>query len=182
MNPLNASQSTVCGLAWKRYSRQTPLRDVAPALNGRASLARVRPCQATGGGSTAFPSPRRRRRPRNPKRKHRRQDQAPDMGRRNSLKTVASQCQQVQPRKDAEIDGAAASWRSPAGNAFNLRAKADARIAGANGTSERGTINFQVSLRLPTAPALANASGEDFGMSAPGIRRAWTGYTNGRKQ
>jgi hypothetical protein len=34
MNPLNASQSTVCGLAWKRYSRQTPLRDVAPALNG----------------------------------------------------------------------------------------------------------------------------------------------------
>ena len=71
---------------------------------------------------------------------------------------------------------------SPAGNAFNLRAKADARIAGANGTSERGTINFQVSLRLPTAPALANASGEDFGMSAPGIRRAWTGYTNGRKQ
>src|SRR6266478_826021 len=45
MNPLNASQSTVCGLAWKRYSRQTPLRDVAPALNGRASLARVRPCR-----------------------------------------------------------------------------------------------------------------------------------------
>src|SRR5215831_11086586 len=39
MNPLNASQSTVCGLAWKRYSRQTPLRDVAPALNGRASQA-----------------------------------------------------------------------------------------------------------------------------------------------
>src|ERR1700757_3403963 len=38
MNPLNASQSTVGGLAWKRYSRQTPLRDVAPALNGRASL------------------------------------------------------------------------------------------------------------------------------------------------
>src|SRR6478672_7202544 len=45
MNPLNASQSTVCGLAWKPYSRQTPLRDVAPALNGRASLARVRPCR-----------------------------------------------------------------------------------------------------------------------------------------
>src|SRR6266404_72572 len=45
MNPLNASQSTVCGLAWKRYSRQTPLRDVARALNGRASLARVRPCR-----------------------------------------------------------------------------------------------------------------------------------------
>src|SRR5262249_51303720 len=44
MNPLNASQSqsTVCGLAWKRYSRQTRLRDVAPALNGQASLARVR--------------------------------------------------------------------------------------------------------------------------------------------
>jgi hypothetical protein len=38
MNPLNGSQSTVGGLAWKRYSRQTPLRDVAPALNGRASL------------------------------------------------------------------------------------------------------------------------------------------------
>src|SRR5262249_56650911 len=38
MNPLKASQSTVCGLAWKRYSRQTPLRDVAPALNGRAAL------------------------------------------------------------------------------------------------------------------------------------------------
>jgi hypothetical protein len=57
-------------------------------------------------------------------------------------RSVASQCQQVQPRKDAEIDGAAASWRSPAGNASNLRAKADARIAGANGTSERGTINF----------------------------------------
>src|SRR5947207_7384976 len=32
MNPLNASQSTVCGLAWKPYSRQTPLPDVAPAL------------------------------------------------------------------------------------------------------------------------------------------------------
>ena len=45
MNLLSASQSTVCGLAWKRYSRQTPLRDVAPALNGRASLARVRPCR-----------------------------------------------------------------------------------------------------------------------------------------
>ena len=38
-------QSTVCGLAWKHYSRQTPLRDVAPALNGRASLAGVRPCR-----------------------------------------------------------------------------------------------------------------------------------------
>src|SRR5262244_1544529 len=38
MDPLSASQSTVCGLAWKRYSRQTPLRDVAPALNGRAAL------------------------------------------------------------------------------------------------------------------------------------------------
>src|SRR5262245_59470206 len=38
MNPLKASQSTVCGLAWKRYSRQTPLRDVAPALNARAAL------------------------------------------------------------------------------------------------------------------------------------------------
>src|SRR5262249_39195738 len=50
MNPSNASQSTVCGLAWKRYSRQTPLRDVAPALNGRASLARVRPCR-TGAAS-----------------------------------------------------------------------------------------------------------------------------------
>src|SRR5260221_8491800 len=50
MNPLNASQSTVCGLAWKRYSRQTPLRDVAPALNGQASLARVRPCR-TGAAS-----------------------------------------------------------------------------------------------------------------------------------
>src|SRR6478735_8090915 len=50
MNPLNASQSTVCGLAWKRYSRQTPLRDVAPALNGRASLAGVRPCR-TGAAS-----------------------------------------------------------------------------------------------------------------------------------
>src|SRR5260370_39689442 len=50
MNPLSASQSTVCGLAWKRYSRQTPLRDVAPALNGRASLARVRPCR-TGAAS-----------------------------------------------------------------------------------------------------------------------------------
>jgi hypothetical protein len=32
-----------CGLAWKRYSSRTALRDVAPALNGRASLARVRP-------------------------------------------------------------------------------------------------------------------------------------------
>src|SRR6516164_9226678 len=50
MSPLNASQSTVCGLAWKPYSRQTPLRDVAPALNGRASLARVRPCR-TGAAS-----------------------------------------------------------------------------------------------------------------------------------
>ena len=44
MNPVNASQSTVCGLAWKRYSRQTPLRDVAPALNER-TLQRKR----TGG-------------------------------------------------------------------------------------------------------------------------------------
>jgi hypothetical protein len=44
MNPLCASQSTVCGLAWKRYSRQTQLRDVAPALNGRASLARLARC------------------------------------------------------------------------------------------------------------------------------------------
>ena len=37
-------------LAWKRYSRQTPLRDVAPALNGRVSLAGVRPCR-TGAAS-----------------------------------------------------------------------------------------------------------------------------------
>jgi hypothetical protein len=44
------SQSTVCGLAWKRYSRQTPLRDVVPTLNGRASLAGVRPCR-TGAAS-----------------------------------------------------------------------------------------------------------------------------------
>src|SRR5215475_13926499 len=51
MNPLNASQSTVCGLAWKRYSRQTPLRDVAPALNGRANLARVRPCRTGAAAS-----------------------------------------------------------------------------------------------------------------------------------
>src|SRR5262249_61650228 len=50
MNLLNANQSTVCGLAWKRYSRQTPLRDVAPALNGRVSLAGVRPCR-TGAAS-----------------------------------------------------------------------------------------------------------------------------------
>src|SRR5262249_30311312 len=52
MNPLNASKSTVRGLAWKRYSRQTPLRDVAPALNGRASLAGARPCR-TGAASAA---------------------------------------------------------------------------------------------------------------------------------
>src|SRR5262249_53250202 len=45
MNPLNASQSTVRGLGWKRCSRQTPLRDVAPALNGRASLAGAPPCR-----------------------------------------------------------------------------------------------------------------------------------------
>jgi hypothetical protein len=38
-------QSTVCGLGWKHYSRQTPLRDVASVLNGRARLARVRPCR-----------------------------------------------------------------------------------------------------------------------------------------
>jgi hypothetical protein len=50
MNPVNASQSTECGLVWKRYSRQTPLHDVVPALNGRASLARVRPCR-TGAAS-----------------------------------------------------------------------------------------------------------------------------------
>jgi uncharacterized protein YjbI with pentapeptide repeats len=37
-------------LAWKRYSTRTPLRDVAPALNGRASLAGVRPCR-TGAAS-----------------------------------------------------------------------------------------------------------------------------------
>src|SRR6266705_736800 len=55
MNPLNASQSTVCGLAWKRYSRQTPLRDVAPALNGRASLARARPCCKFHGGKSTGP-------------------------------------------------------------------------------------------------------------------------------
>src|SRR5919198_6385034 len=42
MNLLNASQSTECGLVWKRYSKQMPLRDVAPALNGRASLAGAR--------------------------------------------------------------------------------------------------------------------------------------------
>jgi hypothetical protein len=42
---LSASHSTVCRLAWKRCSRQTPRRDVVPALNGRASLARVRPCR-----------------------------------------------------------------------------------------------------------------------------------------
>src|SRR5215831_587365 len=58
MNPLSASQSTVCGLAWKRYSRQTPLRDVAPALNGRASLARVRPCRT---GAASFMVARRGR-------------------------------------------------------------------------------------------------------------------------
>src|SRR5262245_11157360 len=55
MDPLSASQSTVCGLAWKRYSRQTPLRDVAPALNGRASLAAAMPngrCKLHGGKST----------------------------------------------------------------------------------------------------------------------------------
>jgi type 1 fimbriae regulatory protein FimB len=40
----------VCGLAWKRYSRQTALRAVALALNGRASLAGVRPCR-TGAAS-----------------------------------------------------------------------------------------------------------------------------------
>src|SRR4029077_14816445 len=51
MNPLSASQSTVCGLAWKRYSRQTPLRDVAPALNGRASLAGVRHAERALQGS-----------------------------------------------------------------------------------------------------------------------------------
>src|SRR6266702_4402112 len=59
MNPLNAAQSTVCGLAWKRYSRQPPLRDVAPALNGRASLARVRRCRTGGcklhGGKSTGP-------------------------------------------------------------------------------------------------------------------------------
>jgi hypothetical protein len=38
------------GLAWKRYSRQTPLRDVAPALNGRVSLAGVRPCRTGAAG------------------------------------------------------------------------------------------------------------------------------------
>jgi hypothetical protein len=45
-----ANQPTEGGLAWKRYSRQTPLRDVAPALNGRASLAGARPCR-TGAAS-----------------------------------------------------------------------------------------------------------------------------------
>src|SRR6266511_6226593 len=53
MNPLNASQSTVCGLAWKRYSRQTPLRDAAPALNGRASPAEGQPCRTAGARFTA---------------------------------------------------------------------------------------------------------------------------------
>ena len=41
----NANQPTVRGLAWKRYSRQTPLRDVVPALNGPASPAGARPCR-----------------------------------------------------------------------------------------------------------------------------------------
>src|SRR5262249_22720554 len=54
------------GLAWKRYSRQTPLRDVAPALNGRASLAGVRPCRTAGArvtetGNTATALAKRRR-------------------------------------------------------------------------------------------------------------------------
>src|SRR5437660_12579808 len=57
MNPLNASQSTVCG----RYSRQTPLRDVAPALNGRASLASAAMpngrCKVHGGKSTGPRTP-----------------------------------------------------------------------------------------------------------------------------
>ena len=61
MNPLSASQSTVCGLAWKRYSRQTPLRDVAPALNGPASLAKVRPCRT---GAASFMEARARGRAR----------------------------------------------------------------------------------------------------------------------
>jgi hypothetical protein len=51
MNPLKASQSTVRGLAWKRYSSQTPLRDVAPALNG-LTVARA-------GGNTCGPVPGR---------------------------------------------------------------------------------------------------------------------------
>src|SRR5262245_15095640 len=57
MNPANASQSTVCGLAWKRYSRQTPLRNVAPALNGRASLAGVRPCRTGAAGKARIEAP-----------------------------------------------------------------------------------------------------------------------------
>jgi integrase len=40
MNPLSASHSTVCGLARKRYLRQTPLRDVAHAKRTG------KPCQA----------------------------------------------------------------------------------------------------------------------------------------
>src|SRR5215510_13545616 len=57
MNPLNASQSTVCGLAWKRYSRQTPLRDVAPALKrtGKPCQGAAMPngrCKLHGGKST----------------------------------------------------------------------------------------------------------------------------------
>src|SRR6516225_5415179 len=39
MNPLNASQSTVCGLARKRYSRQTPLRDVRRGFRPVALVA-----------------------------------------------------------------------------------------------------------------------------------------------
>src|SRR5262249_2514491 len=54
-------ESTVCGLAWKRYSRQTRLRDVAPALNGQASLARVRPCRT---GAASFMLARQRGRAR----------------------------------------------------------------------------------------------------------------------
>jgi hypothetical protein len=41
----------------KRYSRQTPLRDVVPALNGRASLARARPCRT---GAASFMAARAR--------------------------------------------------------------------------------------------------------------------------
>jgi hypothetical protein len=41
---------------------------------------------------------------------------------------------------------------------------------------------FSKFMRLPTAPALANARGEDLGTSAPVMRRVRPGYPNQRKQ
>src|SRR6266550_6588622 len=62
MNLLSASANRLsgCGLALRPWLWRTPLRDVAPALNGRANLAGARPCR-TGAASFMVARARGRR-------------------------------------------------------------------------------------------------------------------------